>query len=117
MKGKPMKFQTRCVRALAAVALSASLALTACGGGGGSSASEGGGDMAITFLPKNLGNPYFDTSGAGGEKAIKEFGGTYDGRSRHRHPRLAGAVHQHCRPAGRGRADRLANDPKAMATR
>jgi rhamnose transport system substrate-binding protein len=78
MKGKPMKFQTRRVRALAAVALSASLALTACGGGGGSSASEGGGDMAITFLPKNLGNPYFDTSDAGGEKAIKEFGGTYD---------------------------------------
>jgi rhamnose transport system substrate-binding protein len=73
-----MKFQTRRVRALAAVALSASLALTACGGGGGSSASEGGGDMAITFLPKNLGNPYFDTSDAGGEKAIKEFGGTYD---------------------------------------
>jgi rhamnose transport system substrate-binding protein len=72
-----MKFQTRRVRALAAVALSASLALTACGGGG-SSASEGGGDMAITFLPKNLGNPYFDTSDAGGEKAIKEFGGTYD---------------------------------------
>ena len=34
--------------------------------------------MSVTFLPKNLGNPYFDTSDAGGEKAIKEFGGTYD---------------------------------------
>ncbi len=77
MKGKAMKFQTRRVRALAAVALSASLALTACGGDDSGSASEGG-EMAVTFLPKNLGNPYFDTSDAGGEKAIKEFGGTYD---------------------------------------
>ena len=72
-----MKFQTRRVRALAAVALSASLALTACGGDDSGSASEGG-DLSVTFLPKNLGNPYFDTSDAGGEKAIKEFGGTYD---------------------------------------
>ena len=72
-----MKFQTRRVRALAAVALSASLALTACGGDDSGSASEGG-EMSVTFLPKNLGNPYFDTSDAGGEKAIKEFGGTYD---------------------------------------
>ena len=31
----------------------------------------------ITFLPKNLGNPYFDTSDAGGKKAVEEFGGTY----------------------------------------
>ena len=77
MKGKAMKFQTRRVRALAAVALSASLALTACGGDDSGSASEGG-EMSVTFLPKNLGNPYFDTSDAGGEKAIKEFGGTYD---------------------------------------
>ncbi len=77
MKGKAMKFQTRRVRALAAVALSASLALTACGGDDSGSASEGG-ELSVTFLPKNLGNPYFDTSDAGGEKAIKEFGGTYD---------------------------------------
>ena len=34
--------------------------------------------MSVTFLPKNLGNPYFDTSDAGGEKAVEEFGGTYD---------------------------------------
>jgi rhamnose transport system substrate-binding protein len=77
MKGKAMKFQTRRVRALAAVALAASLALTACGGDDSGSASEGG-DLSITFLPKNLGNPYFDTSDAGGKKAIEEFGGTYD---------------------------------------
>ena len=28
-------------------------------------------------MPKNLGNPYFDTSDAGGEKAVGEFGGEY----------------------------------------
>ncbi|HUF99062.1 MAG TPA: rhamnose ABC transporter substrate-binding protein [Ilumatobacter sp.] len=34
-------------------------------------------ELSITFLPKNLGNPYFDTSNAGGERAIQEFGGSY----------------------------------------
>lgn len=32
----------------------------------------------MTFLPKNLGNPYFDTSDAGGKKAVEEFGGSFD---------------------------------------
>ncbi len=44
---------------------------------GESSAAGGDHNYAITFLPKNLGNPYFDTSDKGGEKAIGEFGGTY----------------------------------------
>lgn len=74
-----MKIQNRRVTGLAALALAASLALTACGsddgeGGGG----EGGGAGTITFIPKNLGNPYFDTSNAGGEAAIEEFGGEYE---------------------------------------
>jgi rhamnose transport system substrate-binding protein len=79
-----MKFRNRRISALAAVTLVASLALTACGSdsdGGDDSASDsggGGGDISVTFLPKNLGNPYFDTSDAGGEKAVKEFGGTYE---------------------------------------
>lgn len=34
-------------------------------------------DVSITFLPKNLGNPYFDTSDAGGALAIEEFGGEF----------------------------------------
>jgi rhamnose transport system substrate-binding protein len=47
-----------------------------------STGGDGGGeemtsDLSITFLPKNLGNPYFDTSGAGGARAIEEFGGEY----------------------------------------
>ena len=65
-----------------ALALGAALVLTGCaagGNGGGDDAGDGGGDanLAITFLPKNLGNPYFDTSNAGGEEAIEEFGGTF----------------------------------------
>ncbi|WP_448808546.1 rhamnose ABC transporter substrate-binding protein [Agromyces bauzanensis] len=64
-----------------ALALGVTLALTGCSAGGSSDGGDGGdgGDanLAITFLPKNLGNPYFDTSNAGGEEAIKEFGGTY----------------------------------------
>jgi len=72
-----MKFQTRRITAIATVALAASLALTACGSSDGDTASEGDGATTVTFLPKNLGNPYFDTSDAGGKKAVEEFGGTY----------------------------------------
>jgi rhamnose transport system substrate-binding protein len=68
--------------ALAVMALVASLGHAGCGSDDSSTASGdgggGGGDATtVTFLPKNLGNPYFDTSDAGGEKAVKEFGGTY----------------------------------------
>src|SRR5665647_2319894 len=34
-------------------------------------------NLAIPFLPKNLGNAYFDTSDKGGKTAIGELGGTY----------------------------------------
>lgn len=75
-----MKFHNRRFARAAAVTLIASLALTACGGDGGSTADgEGDGEsLSITFIPKNLGNPYFDTSNAGGEEAIEEFGGSYE---------------------------------------
>jgi rhamnose transport system substrate-binding protein len=68
---------------MAAVAMSAALVLSACGGGsdsegGGSGGSGGGGgDASVTFLPKNLGNPYFDTSSKGGKAAVEEFGGKF----------------------------------------
>ena len=63
--------------AFAALAVTVALLATGCaatddGGDGGDA-----GNLSITFLPKNLGNAYFDTSDAGGEEAIKEFGGTY----------------------------------------
>ena len=72
-----MVIKNRPLAAFACLALAASLGLTACGGDdGGDSGGEGGGD--ITFLPKNLGNPYFDASTAGGEKAAEEFGGSIE---------------------------------------
>ncbi|GAA1781319.1 rhamnose ABC transporter substrate-binding protein [Nocardioides hankookensis] len=78
-----MKVRNRRLSALAAVTLVASLALTACGsdsdgGSDGASGGGGGGDTTVTFLPKNLGNPYFDTSSKGGKAAVDEFGGTFD---------------------------------------
>src|SRR3954452_14073040 len=74
-------FQTRhSIRIAGVAALAASaLLLAGCAGtaGGGSSGGGGSHNYAITFLPKNLGNAYFDTSDAGGKKAIGEFKGTY----------------------------------------
>jgi len=63
------------VATLAAAALL--LAGCATSGSGGSTGGGGSKNYAITFLPKNLGNAYFDTSDAGGKKAIGEFKGTY----------------------------------------
>jgi len=78
-----MKNSLKKATALAAIAVSAALVLSACGGGsdsdgdGGGSGGGGGGDTSVTFLPKNLGNPYFDTSDKGGKAAVKEFGGKF----------------------------------------
>jgi rhamnose transport system substrate-binding protein len=75
-----MKFNTRRIAAITAVALSASLGLAACGGSDSSAGGDGGSSdkaISVTFLPKNLGNPYFDTSDAGGKKAVESFGGKF----------------------------------------
>ena len=76
-----MKLKNRRLSALAAVALVAGLALSACGGDDGddnaSDGGGGGGDGTYTFLPKNLGNAYFDTSDNAGKAAIESFGGKY----------------------------------------
>ena len=69
--------------ALAAATLAVgAFALAGCSGSSGGTASEGGdsGDanLSITMLPKNLGNPYFDTSTGGAEEATDEFGGTFE---------------------------------------
>lgn len=72
--------RTRKARAGAIAALAVSLALVATGCAAEGGGEGGGGDpenLSITFLPKNLGNAYFDTSDAGGKEAIEEFGGTY----------------------------------------
>ncbi|MGM7679359.1 rhamnose ABC transporter substrate-binding protein [Microbacterium sp. A94] len=80
-----MKFARKRVTAFAAVAVAAALALTGCAdtsgstGGGDAGGSDGGSsdNLSITFLPKNLGNPYFDTSSTGGKAAVEELGGTF----------------------------------------
>lgn len=64
--------------AVAGVALSVALVAAGCATGSGGTGADGGdAGYSITFLPKNLGNAYFDTSDAGGAEAIGEFGGTY----------------------------------------
>jgi rhamnose transport system substrate-binding protein len=88
MKGKSMKLHGKRMGALTALVTSLVLVTSACGGsGGGDKASGGSGSggsgssgekISVTFLPKNLGNPYFDTSDKGGKKAVQEFGGTYN---------------------------------------
>ena len=75
-----MKFHTKRTSAFAALLLSSTLALTACGGSD-DTAGEGGesdGETSITMLPKNLGNPYFDTSTAGAERAVEEIGASME---------------------------------------
>jgi rhamnose transport system substrate-binding protein len=74
-----MKFHTRRPTALAAILLTATVAFAGCGGddegdSGSDSSGGGGGDLSMTMLPKNLGNPYFDTSTKGAEKAAEEIG-------------------------------------------
>lgn len=67
---------------LAALTLGVALVVAGCGGDDANTSDGGGGgddaNLAVTFLPKNLGNPYFDTSNAGGAEAVEEFGGTYE---------------------------------------
>ncbi|MFT4231214.1 MAG: rhamnose ABC transporter substrate-binding protein [Leucobacter sp.] len=78
-----MRFQKN-KKAGALIALTASAALLLSGCSGGGSGTEGGSDagsgeaVSVTFLPKNLGNPYFDTSSKGGKAAVEEFGGTFN---------------------------------------
>jgi rhamnose transport system substrate-binding protein len=76
-----------------AVLAALTLALTACADdstdGGGTPAGNGGGSsgaaagtiksgLKIAFLPKQVNNPYFDTSdNKGGKVAVEEFKGTY----------------------------------------
>jgi rhamnose transport system substrate-binding protein len=83
-----MRAGTRRVQAVVLVALAAlTVALTACsdegtGGGGGGTPTAGAGTiregLKIAFLPKQVNNPYFDTSdNKGGKVAVEEFKGTY----------------------------------------
>lgn len=75
--------KTRRLSALAVLTLTASVALTACGGddgdsGGGNGGGGGGDSTSITMIPKSLGNPYFDASTAGAQRAAGEFDATVE---------------------------------------
>jgi rhamnose transport system substrate-binding protein len=66
------------VIALAAAGVVVAIALAGCSSSGTTSGSGSKkANLAITFLPKSLGNAYFNTSDKAGEAAIKSFGGTY----------------------------------------
>jgi rhamnose transport system substrate-binding protein len=81
-----MFFHSKRATAVAALMLSSAMLLSACGGDDDDSGTAAKGDdkgsseeaLSVTFLPKNLGNPYFDTSDAGGKKAVEEFGGKFE---------------------------------------
>lgn len=77
-----MLFNSKRTGAVRVLAIAAGLATVAMIAAGCSSTSGGSGGTAknykITFLPKNLGNNYFEASdGQGGKSAVKEFKGTY----------------------------------------
>ena len=72
------------VLALAGVAIAATLTMTGCAAATPGSSSSSSGDSTaaaknykITYLPKNLGNAYFDASDKAGQAAVEGFGGTY----------------------------------------
>jgi rhamnose transport system substrate-binding protein len=74
-----MMFHSKRATALAALVVSVAMTLTACGSDDSGGGGGGGGDKTtVTFLPKNLGNPYFDVTARGGKDAVKNFGGTFD---------------------------------------
>lgn len=66
--------------AATAVAMTLALVATGCAASteGATGGTGEGANLSVTFVPKNLGNAYFDTSSAGGKEAIAEFGGTFD---------------------------------------
>jgi rhamnose transport system substrate-binding protein len=74
-----MKLHSKRAAALVALVVTGAMTLTACGGDDSSSGGDSSGDKTtVTFLPKNLGNPYFDVTARGGKKAVEQFGGTFD---------------------------------------
>ncbi len=65
------------IGSVAALAVSLVLVASGCSSDIGSSGGTASGDLTVTFLPKNLGNPYFDASSKGGKAAVSELGGTF----------------------------------------
>ena len=69
--------RTRRIATIAATAATIALIATGCAAGGGSESSEGSGaegDQTITFIPKQLNNPYTDVVLGGGEEGAEAAG-------------------------------------------
>jgi rhamnose transport system substrate-binding protein len=104
-----------------AAAAALTLVLAACSSSDNSSPSGSGGsggssaNYKIVYVPKSLGNKYFQASDAGGKAAIQEFGGTYSEASgtnasaTSQSPYIQTAI-QH----GVGAIVLAANDPQAV---
>ena len=73
-----MKLHSKRVTAFASLLLCSAMILTGCGNSDDDGGGSASGDTRVTFLPKNLGNPYFDTSDKGGKTAVEEFGGKFE---------------------------------------
>ncbi|GMA22872.1 rhamnose ABC transporter substrate-binding protein [Luteimicrobium album] len=116
-----MRTITRRTAVFGATALTIALAVTGCSkastGDSPSGSGTGGGskNLNIVFIPKNLGNPYFDASDAGGKTAVEELGGKYSQVG----PQTASpdAQVQYINTAAQQHASAIvisANDPKAI---
>jgi rhamnose transport system substrate-binding protein len=100
-----------------AVAVAASsLVLAACGSSdGGDGGASGSTSHAITFMPKSLGNKYFEASDKGGKTAVTEFKGKFEeagateASPTSQSPFVQTATQQHV-----GAIVLAANDPKAV---
>ena len=69
--------RTRRIATIAATAATIALIATGCAAGGGSDSGEGSGaegDQTITFIPKQLNNPYTDVVLGGGEEGAEAAG-------------------------------------------
>jgi rhamnose transport system substrate-binding protein len=117
-----MRTISRRTAVIGAAALTIALAVTGCSKAstGGSPSESGTGDggsknLNVVFIPKNLGNPYFDASDAGGKTAVGELGGKYSQVG----PQAASpdAQVQYINTAAQQHASAIvisANDPKAI---
>ncbi|GLY15448.1 rhamnose ABC transporter substrate-binding protein [Kineosporia rhizophila] len=119
-----MSTLTRRSTLLGAIGLTFAIAVTGCGkadtgesdsGSGGSGSGEKA--LNIVFLPKNLGNPYFDASDAGGKAAVEALGGKFSEVG----PQTASpdAQVQYINTAAQQKASAIvisANDPKAVGS-
>ena len=108
---------------IGAATLSVALALAGCGKASTGSSSSGGDasgsskPLNVVFIPKNLGNPYFDASDSGGKSAVQALGGTYSEVG----PQTASpdAQVQYINTAAQQHASAIvisANDPKAIGS-